>query len=104
MQRRELLIVRITSRGTFEVDSLKGDGAITQRGMVTIHRGQMSALTCAVAVLTTLSEQFTASVLYARELRASGWVDHLETQEGYGELRSSRPHPCYRCCQPQTPC
>ena len=104
MQGCELLILSITIRGTFEVDSLKGADAITQRGMVTIHRGHMRALTCAAPVIEALSEQFAGSGLFARELCASGWAaTYLDAQEGYGELRSSRPH-CYRCRQAQTPC
>ena len=39
-----------------------------------------------------------------RELEVEGWGSFLEVQESSGEIIPSKPHPCYRCRRPQTPC
>ena len=61
MQGRDLLIVRITSRDTSKC----------------IPLSHMRTLTCAAKDLTSLSEQFATSGMYAHELHAAGWPDHL---------------------------
>ena len=81
MRGKLLLVLRITSPGTFELDSIKGEGAITQTrwGIVTIHQGHMRTV--------------------------EAWLGaYLEEHAPVGDLRSCRQNPCYRCRQPQTPC
>ena len=44
MSGRTLVILRVSSTGHLEVDLLRGGGAVTQWGLVLIHRGHMRAL------------------------------------------------------------
>ena len=44
MTGRTLVVLRISSKGTLELDVLRGTGAITSWGMVVIHKGHMRAL------------------------------------------------------------
>ena len=51
-----------------------------------------------------LLEIATQGERVVRELEVDGWGSFLEVQDATGDIIPSKPHPCYRCRRPQTPC
>ena len=104
MQGRLLVVLRLSHQGIVEVDTIRGSGAIEAYGLVVIHRGHMRTAQCSPARVKQLLEIATQGERVIRELEVDGWGSFLETQEATGEIIPSKPHPCYRCRRPQTPC
>ena len=104
MQGRLLVVLRLSHQGIVEVDTVRGSGAIEAYGLVVIHRGHMRTAQCPPAQIKQLLEIATQGERVIRELEVDGWGNFLETQEATGEIIPSKPHPCYRCRRPQTPC
>ena len=104
MAGRALVVFRVSSTGHLEVDLLRGGGAVTQWGLVVIHRGHMRALPLPSSRVQELVEHFSALGRVVRDLEVCGWASYLEQGDGFGTMTLSKQHPCYRCRMPQTPC
>ena len=104
MAGRALVVFRVSSTGHLEVDLLRGGGAVTQWGLVVIHRGHMRALPLPSSRVQELVEHFSALGRVVRDLEVCGWASYLEQGDGFGTMMLSKQHPCYRCRMPQTPC
>ena len=64
----------------------------------------MRAAQCSTAQVKQLLEIATPVARVIRELEVDGWGSFLEAQDAIGDIIPSKPHPCYRCRRPQTPC
>ena len=104
MQGRLLVVLRLSHQGIVEIDTIRGSGAIEAYGLVVIHRGHMRTAQCSPVRVKQLLEIATQGERVVRELEVDGWGSFLETQDATGEIIPSKPHPCYRCRRPQTPC
>ena len=105
MQGRILVVLRLSHHGVVEVDVVKGTGAIEGHGMVLIHRGHiMRTARCSPTQIKQLLDIATQGARAIRELEVEGWGSYLEAQDASGEIIPSKPHTCYRCRRPQTPC
>ena len=104
MQGRLLVVLRLSHQGIVEIDTVRGTGALEAYGAVVIHRGHMRTARCSVDQAKQLFEIATHGERVVRELEVEGWGSFLEAQDASGEIIPSKPHPCYRCRRPQTPC
>ena len=104
MQGRLLVVLRLSHQGIVEIDTVRGTGALEAYGAVVIHRGHMRTARCSVDRAKQLLEIATQGERVVRELEVEGWESFLEAQDATGEIIPSKPHPCYRCRRPQTPC
>ena len=64
----------------------------------------MRTAQCSTAQVKQLLEIATQGARVIRELEVDGWGSFLEAQDAIGDIIPSKPHPCYRCRRPQTPC
>ena len=64
----------------------------------------MRTARCSTAQTQQLLEIATQGGRVMRDLEVDGWGSFLEAQDATGEIIPSKPHPCYRCRRPQTPC
>ena len=104
MQGRLLVVLRLSHQGIVEIDTVRGTGALEAYGTVVIHRGHMRTAQCPTDRVKQLLEVATQGERVVRELEVNGWGSFLETQDATGDIIPSKPHPCYRCRRPQTPC
>ena len=104
MQGRLLGVIRLSHQGIVEIDTVRGAGAIEAYGAVVTHRGHMRTAQCPAAQVKQLLEIATQGARVIRELEVDGWGSFLEAQDASGDIIPSKPHPCYRCRRPQTPC
>ena len=104
MQGRLLVVIRLSHQGIVEIDTVRGEGALEAYGAVVIHRGHMRTAQCSTAQAKQLLEIATQGARVIRELEVDGWGSFLEAQDAVGDIIPSKPHPCYRCRRPQTPC
>ena len=104
MQGRLLGVIRLSHQGIVEIDTVRGAGAIEAYGAVVIHRGHMRTAQCSAVQVKQLLEIATQGARVIRELEVDGWGSFLEAQDAIGDIIPSKPHPCYRCRRPQTPC
>ena len=104
---------RLSHQGIVEIDTVRGSGALEAYGVVVIHRGHMCTAQCSPARAKQLLEiamqgervvRELEGERVVRELEVDGWGSFLETQETTGDIIPSKPHPCYPCRRPQTPC
>ena len=84
MTGRTLVVLRISSKGTLELDVLRGTGAITSWGMVVIHKGHMRALPLPGMRIIELLEHFRPLGKVVRDIEAQGWASFLEHGDGVG--------------------
>ena len=97
--------MRSPLRKNLEADVVGGKGAVTRLGFCYYPPiRHMRALQQSSEDVQALLDELSAAGRVVRDLTASGWESGLEAGLHQKELRSSRPHPCYRCRQPQPPC
>ena len=104
MQGRLLVVLRLSHQGIVEIDTVRGTGALEAYGAVVIHRGHMRTAQCSIDRVKQLLEIAMQGEHVVRELEVDGWGSFLEVQDATGGIIPSKPHPCYRCRRPQTPC
>ena len=78
MSGRALVIFRVSSKGHLEVDLLRGGGAVTQWGLVVIHRGHMRALPLPSSRVQELVDHFSSLGRVVRDLESGSlWLGCL---------------------------
>ena len=105
MHGKLLGVLRLSHRGTVEVDLVRGQGPVTHTGAIVIRRGHMRAVLGGTADVHHLLKVAEEGARVVRELDATGWGAYLEAHDAdaEGDIVPSKPHPCYRCRRPQTP-